>query len=251
MNYATPADAQQPNPEQSADDLITDVLVVGAGPTGLMLANWLARVGVGVVVVDGKAGPTRESRALVVQARSMEIYDQLGIAAEVLEQTVPVRSIAPGFGTRVFGRIPIGEIGAGATPYSSLFVLEQSRNEQILYDNLCRLGGDVLWGHALERLDLERHALERLDLERLGLERLDLERLEPDAVDMDSGTGGDLFWRVTASQRWCRGRRPPRPCAPGTASEPTAPTRRCAGSPASRSRVPRMSTSSTSAMPSA
>ena len=102
-----------------------------------------------------------------------------------------MRSIAPGFGTRVFGRIPIGEIGAGTNPYSSLFVLEQSRNEQILYDNLRRLGGDVLWGHALERLDLER----------LDLERLDLERLEPDAVDMDSGAGGDPFWRVTALVR--------------------------------------------------
>ena len=62
----------------------------------------------------------------------MEIYDQLGIVDEVLAQAVAVRSIAPGSGRRVFGRIPIGEIGAGVTPFSSLFVLEQSRNEQIL-----------------------------------------------------------------------------------------------------------------------
>jgi len=49
-------------------ELSCDVLVVGAGPTGLMLANWLLKLGVDVVVTDGKEGPTRESRALVVQA---------------------------------------------------------------------------------------------------------------------------------------------------------------------------------------
>lgn len=175
---------ERPADEHPADDLITDVLVVGAGPTGLMLANWLARLGVSVTVIDGKDGPTTQSRALVVQARSMEIYDQLGIAGEVLAQTVAVRSIAPGFGRRVFGRIPIGEIGAGATPYSSLFVLEQSRNEQILYDNLRRLGGDVLWGSELEAIELER---------------LDLERSEPAAPDADPGAGGDPPWRVIAA----------------------------------------------------
>ena len=58
----------------------TDVLVVGAGPTGLMAGLVLTRRGVPVVVVDQKEGPTRESRALAVQARTMEIYDQLGLA---------------------------------------------------------------------------------------------------------------------------------------------------------------------------
>lgn len=93
---------ERPIDEHPADELITDVLVVGAGPTGLMIANWLARLGVSVTVIDGKAGPTKKSRALVVQARSMEIYDQLGVVDEVLAQAVAVRSIAPGFGRRVF-----------------------------------------------------------------------------------------------------------------------------------------------------
>ena len=66
--------------------LDTEVVIVGAGPTGLMLANCLMRLGVACVIVDGKSGPTRESRALVLQARTMEIYDQLGLAERVLEQ---------------------------------------------------------------------------------------------------------------------------------------------------------------------
>ena len=52
----------------------TDVLVVGAGPTGLMLANQLVRRGVGVRIIDRHAGPAQQTRALGVQARTLEIY---------------------------------------------------------------------------------------------------------------------------------------------------------------------------------
>jgi 2-polyprenyl-6-methoxyphenol hydroxylase-like FAD-dependent oxidoreductase len=132
--------------------LSCDVLVVGAGPTGLMMANWLVKLGVSVVVVDGKDGPTRESRALVLQARSIEVYDQLGISDVVLKAAHRAVALAPGFGPRVFGRIPLGAAGAGVTPYPWIEVLEQSRNEEILYANLRQLGGDVRWGAAVEAL---------------------------------------------------------------------------------------------------
>jgi 2-polyprenyl-6-methoxyphenol hydroxylase-like FAD-dependent oxidoreductase len=133
-------------------EIDSDVLVVGAGPTGLMLANWLLRLGVRTTVLDVKRGPTRESRALVVQARSIEIYDQLGIVDEVLAQSTQARWLAPGLGCRALGRIPIGDLGRGLTPYSRIYVLEQSRNEQILLDSLHRLGGDVRWEYQLSSL---------------------------------------------------------------------------------------------------
>jgi 2-polyprenyl-6-methoxyphenol hydroxylase-like FAD-dependent oxidoreductase len=92
-------------------ELTCDVLVAGAGPTGLMLANWLTTLGVDVLVVDGKDGPTRESRALIVQARSLEIYDQLGLGDQVLDAAERADALAPGFLDRAFGRIPIGPLG--------------------------------------------------------------------------------------------------------------------------------------------
>jgi 2-polyprenyl-6-methoxyphenol hydroxylase-like FAD-dependent oxidoreductase len=126
-------------------DLTTDVLVVGAGPTGLMLANWLVKLGVDVLIADGKEGPTRESRALVVQARSLEIYDQLGLGELVLAAAQRADALAPGFLDRAFGRVPLGPLGRGVTPFPYLEVLEQSRNEEILYENLQKLGLDVRW----------------------------------------------------------------------------------------------------------
>lgn len=136
-------------PAEHARDLSCDVLVVGAGPTGLMLANWLLRLGISAIVVDGKSGPTRESRAMVLQARTMEIYDQLGVVDTVLAAAARAAALAPGFEKRVFGRIPLGAIGAGTTPYPWIYVLEQSRNEEILYAHLGELGGDVRWEHRL------------------------------------------------------------------------------------------------------
>jgi 2-polyprenyl-6-methoxyphenol hydroxylase-like FAD-dependent oxidoreductase len=130
-------------------ELSCEVLVVGAGPTGLMLANWLVKLGVDVIVADGKAGPTHESRALVVQARSLEIYEQLGLAERVLKEAHRAIALAPGFRDRAFGRVPLGPLGRGLTPYPYIEVLEQSRNEEILYDNLRALGADVRWETAV------------------------------------------------------------------------------------------------------
>ena len=68
---------------------MTDVLVVGAGPTGLMLANQLGRRGVRVTIIDRHSGPARESRAMAVHARTLEIYSKLGLVERALELGTP------------------------------------------------------------------------------------------------------------------------------------------------------------------
>src|ERR1700728_4680383 len=62
------------------------VLIVGAGPTGLVLALWLTKLGVSVRIIDRTAEPGTTSRALAVQARTLEFYRQVGIAGAVVER---------------------------------------------------------------------------------------------------------------------------------------------------------------------
>ena len=57
----------------------TEVLIVGAGPTGLVLALWLAKLGVKIRIIDKTAEPGTTSRALAVQARTLELYQQLDL----------------------------------------------------------------------------------------------------------------------------------------------------------------------------
>jgi 2-polyprenyl-6-methoxyphenol hydroxylase-like FAD-dependent oxidoreductase len=64
----------------------SDVLIAGAGPTGLVLALWLAKQGARVAIVDKTSEPGTTSRALAVQARTLELYRQLGPADDVVER---------------------------------------------------------------------------------------------------------------------------------------------------------------------
>jgi 2-polyprenyl-6-methoxyphenol hydroxylase-like FAD-dependent oxidoreductase len=126
----------------------TEVLVVGAGPTGLMAGVVLNRRGVPVVVVDRKAGPTRESRALAVQARTMEIYDQLGLAEAVVAGAFPALRMQIGESPSTNGP-DFSLMQSGATRFPGIQIFEQSRNEQLLADTLIAAGGDIRWRHRL------------------------------------------------------------------------------------------------------
>jgi 2-polyprenyl-6-methoxyphenol hydroxylase-like FAD-dependent oxidoreductase len=139
------------SPPYSVDDLPvthTDVLIVGAGPTGLMAGVVLNRRGVPAVVVDRKAGPTRESRALAVQARTMEIYDQLGLAGTVLENAYQVARIQVGGSARAIGPNLVA-LQEGAARFPGIQIFEQSRNEELLAGALTAGGGDIRWRHRL------------------------------------------------------------------------------------------------------
>jgi len=69
------------------------VLIIGAGPTGLVLALWLTRLGVRVRIIDKSAAPGTTSRAVAVQARTLEFYRQLDLADAVVAAGVTVAGI--------------------------------------------------------------------------------------------------------------------------------------------------------------
>jgi 2-polyprenyl-6-methoxyphenol hydroxylase-like FAD-dependent oxidoreductase len=130
-----------------------DVLVVGAGPTGLMLANQLARRGMRVLIIDRHAGPARETRALGVQARTLEIYAGLGIADRALELGKPGTGANLWARGRKLARVPLGEAGDDITAYPYILVLGQDDNERIMGERLREFGLLVQWSTELVSLD--------------------------------------------------------------------------------------------------
>ena len=133
----------------------TDVLIVGAGPTGLMLANQLARRKVRFRIIDRHAGPAVQTRALGVQARTMEIYAQLGIAKRALELGKRATGANIWARGRRAARVPVGDIGQGLSPYPFLLILGQDDNERLLGDALRQHGNDVEWN--TELIGLTQH----------------------------------------------------------------------------------------------
>jgi 2-polyprenyl-6-methoxyphenol hydroxylase-like FAD-dependent oxidoreductase len=128
----------------------TNVLIVGAGPTGLSLACQLARYDIDFVIIDQKSGVTSKSKAIGVQARTMEIYDQLGIAPQAINQgqiAGKIRLLAKG---KICGEVDLSDMGRDLSPYPYLFVLEQSKNEKLLSDYLQSHGRIVQWQTELE-----------------------------------------------------------------------------------------------------
>ncbi len=113
-----------------------DVLIVGAGPTGLMLANQLGRRGLRPLIIDRHAGPSQQTRALGVQARTLEIYAHLGIAERAIELGKRGTGANMWADGKKMARIPLGDIGRHVTPYPYILILGQDDNERIMGERL-------------------------------------------------------------------------------------------------------------------
>lgn len=120
-----------------------DVLIVGAGPTGLVLALWLTRQGVRVRVLDKADGPGTTSRALAVQARTLELYEQMDLTRAVLGQGHKIEGVNAWVQGKRRARIAFGVVGEDLTPYPFLHIFPQDRHERLLVDRLHELGIDV------------------------------------------------------------------------------------------------------------
>jgi 2-polyprenyl-6-methoxyphenol hydroxylase-like FAD-dependent oxidoreductase len=123
----------------------TQVLIIGAGPTGLSLACQLIHYGIDFIVIDKKEGVTPFSKALGVHARTLEIYEQLDLAKPAVEHGQIAGKVRMLEGGQVRGEVDLSNIGQGMSPYPYMLVLEQSRNEQMLYDYLRSHGREVWW----------------------------------------------------------------------------------------------------------
>ena len=121
----------------------SDVLIIGAGPTGLVLALWLTKLGVNVRVLDKTAEPGTTSRALAVQARTLELYRQLNLTDAVVERGHKVPAVNLWVKGEPAARLPFERIGSDLTPYPFLHIFPQDQHERLLIERLEALGVSV------------------------------------------------------------------------------------------------------------
>jgi 2-polyprenyl-6-methoxyphenol hydroxylase-like FAD-dependent oxidoreductase len=125
------------------------VLIVGAGPTGLTLANLLARLKVPFVLIDKKSGPSPDSKAFAIHARSLEIFHQIGVADEAVSSGNTDNTVHWIVKGKEIVKINITEILPGETMFPFVLVLPQNVTEKLLIDSLSSKGQKVHWNHEL------------------------------------------------------------------------------------------------------
>jgi 2-polyprenyl-6-methoxyphenol hydroxylase-like FAD-dependent oxidoreductase len=128
----------------------TDVIIIGAGPTGLSLACQCIRYGIDFVVVEKNATVTPFSKAIGVQARTLEVYDQIGLAQPAIERGTIARRVRLVEGGEVRGEMHLENFGKDLSQYPYMLMLEQSKNEELLYQYVRSHGRDVRWNTELE-----------------------------------------------------------------------------------------------------
>jgi len=128
----------------------TDIIIIGAGPTGLSLACQLIRYGIDFVVIEKNATVTPFSKAIGVQARTLEVYDQIGLAQPAIQRGTIASRVRLIEGGELRGEMNLGNFGKGLSEYPYMLMLEQSKNEELLYEYVRSHGHDVRWNTELE-----------------------------------------------------------------------------------------------------
>ncbi|NUW37380.1 FAD-dependent monooxygenase [Nonomuraea sp. SMC257] len=140
---------------------MTNVLIVGSGPTGLTLGIELARRGVAFRIVERSSGPAEGVRGKGLQPRTLEVFDDLGVIDEILatgSAYPPLRSYQ---GEQVVweGRMDEPREPSPGVPYPNLVMQPQWRTERILRDRLAELGGHVEYGAGVTAVEQDAESV--------------------------------------------------------------------------------------------
>jgi len=143
---------------------VPKILIVGAGPVGLVAAAFLKRQLVSFDIIEERSGPVRDSRALGIHARTLEFMEILGIEEEFLRRGLPTRYMSfHRYGKKLFS-LDFSKNDV-LTKYSSYLILPQSHTEDILSSHLSQCGVKVLWGHRLSSfIQNEEKVTAKIDL---------------------------------------------------------------------------------------
>jgi 2-polyprenyl-6-methoxyphenol hydroxylase-like FAD-dependent oxidoreductase len=132
-----------------------DVLIVGAGPTGLALATQLQPFGARVRIIDKLRDRTRESRALAVQARSLELLQMCGLGEVLVARGNTSTSLRLHLEGRAVAAVTLGDIGAVDTRFPFILFVSQAETEAVLAEHLNVSGLVVGRGHELVSFEVD------------------------------------------------------------------------------------------------
>lgn len=115
------------------------VLIVGAGPSGLAMALWLQKKGISFRIIDKYNVPSETSRALAIQPRTLEFYNLLGIADEIISAGDFISEFSIRYNHHTNASIRLEEFGKSISPYPEMLLLSQNIHEKILSEKLKKL----------------------------------------------------------------------------------------------------------------
>jgi 2-polyprenyl-6-methoxyphenol hydroxylase-like FAD-dependent oxidoreductase len=133
--------------------LKTQVIIIGAGPTGLSMAAQLVRHKIDFILIDKKEKTTTFSKAIVVQARTLEIFSELGIGQRAINEGRLTTALNLFYQGKRRAAINLSGLGEGLSPYPFALSLEQSKTESLLADHLAENGKQVKWNTEFSRLE--------------------------------------------------------------------------------------------------
>jgi len=133
----------------------TQVIIVGAGPTGLTLGIELARRSIAFRLIDAAEGPFRGSRGKGIQPRTLEVFEDLDVIGAILQAGMAYPRFRVHIGPLSLRLGPMGgrKQATEGVPYPNLWLVPQYRTEEILRERLAQLGGQVEFGTAFERVE--------------------------------------------------------------------------------------------------
>lgn len=131
----------------------TQVIIVGAGPTGLSMAVQLLRYNIDFIIIEKNEKTTPLSKAVVVQARTLEIFQEIGLAEKAIKQGQITTGLNLFYKGKQKAKVNIVGLGEGLSPYPFALSLEQSKTEQLLIDHLAENNKAILWNSHFTRFE--------------------------------------------------------------------------------------------------
>ena len=147
-------------PSRPSVEATVEVLIIGAGPTGLALATQLRTFGTAFRIVDGSLDRARESRALAVQARTLEILDSVGLGEALVARGRTSARLVLHSGARTLASVQLGGIGATDTPFPFILFVSQAETERLLGEHLVASGVEIERGIELARFAADHDGVE-------------------------------------------------------------------------------------------